>query len=60
MPPTIKQENRKLGSAGVVWLLTTLSHSLYIVYPVKKVLYIEYEGTVKFENDWQHTVVHKS
>ena len=28
--PNYKQENRKLGSAGVVWLLSTLSHSLYI------------------------------
>ena len=28
--PNYKEENRKLGSADVVWLLTTLSHSLYI------------------------------
>ena len=31
-----KQENRKLGSAFVVWLLTTLSHSLYIAYCILK------------------------
>ena len=36
--PNYKQENRKLGSAGVVWLLTTLSHSLYIVYSLRKIV----------------------
>ena len=31
---------RQTTSAGVVWLLTTLSHSLYIVYKARTVFYL--------------------